>query len=86
MYDYAVNDGTGAGGCAAGCAGNCFTASAYGDVDGDTVVALILLARPNVSGDDCTDLVLGTAPVNRFGVTVHDQPLAYPDLLGAGKY
>lgn len=83
-YDYAVNDGT-FGGCTC-TTGNCFTASAYGDMDADGAVAVVLFARPDSAGNDCRDLILGVPPINRYGNTVHDQPLTYPDLLAAGKY
>lgn len=83
-YDYAVNDGS-SNACT--CApGNCFTASAYGDVDSDGAIAVVLYARPDGAGNDCTDVLFGIPPVNRFGVSVHFQPLGYPDLLAAGKY
>jgi general secretion pathway protein G len=84
MYDYAVNDGT-FGGCTCA-AGNCFTASAYGDMDADNIIAVVILARPDQAGNDCRDLMLGLPPIDKNAVTVHDRPLTYPDLLAAGKY
>jgi prepilin-type N-terminal cleavage/methylation domain-containing protein len=85
MYDYAVNDGT-FGGCT--CAtGTCFTASAWGDMDADGSLAVVLLARPDAAGNDCRDLLFGIPSV-AGGVVVHDRPLTYPELVfgGAGKY
>ena len=67
-------------------AGNCFTASAYGDMDADNIIAVVLLARPDQAGNDCRDLMLGLPPIDKNAVTVHDRPLTYPDLLAAGKY
>lgn len=74
-YDYAVN----------ACASNRFTASAYGDVDFDGVVAVVMLARPDGAGGDCPDLVLGLAPVGSGG-PVHDAPLTWPELAASAKY
>ncbi len=84
MYDYSVNDGS--VGPACGCAaGNCFTAAAYGDVDGDGTVALILLARPDTTGADCPEL-FGVAPVDGGGAPVHDRPFTWPELVASAKY
>lgn len=58
-YDYGVNV-QGAGSCAA--AADCFTASAYGDADGDLAVAVIEYAQPNASGDVAADLAFGYPP------------------------
>lgn len=84
-YDYSVNDGS--VGPACGCvAGNCFTAAAYGDVDGDGNVALVLLARPDATGADCPELVFGTAAVDGGGAAVHDRPFTWPELVASAKY
>jgi prepilin-type N-terminal cleavage/methylation domain-containing protein len=58
-YDYDVNL-AGAGSCAA--AGDCFTASAYGDADGDGNVAVIEYVQPNASGDVAPTALFGYGP------------------------
>jgi len=74
-YDYAVN----------ACTTSSFTASAYGDVDSDGVVAFVLLARPDGAGGDCPELLFGVPPVGGGG-PVHNQPLTWPELAASGKY
>ncbi|HVP28414.1 MAG TPA: prepilin-type N-terminal cleavage/methylation domain-containing protein [Myxococcota bacterium] len=75
-YDYAVN----------ACTAARFTASAYGDVDNDGVVAYVLLARPDSTGADCSDLLLGVNPVDSGGNPVHNEPLTWPELVVSGKF
>ena len=59
FYDYGVNT-QGAGGCAANA--DCFTASAYGDADGDLAVAVLEYVQPNAGGDVAPDLAFGYGP------------------------
>ena len=58
-YDYAVNV-VGAGGCAA--TADCFTASAYGDADGDNATAVLEYVQPNAAGDVAPDQLFGFGP------------------------
>ncbi len=62
-----------AGGC--GCVGNCFTATAYGELDGDSTVSAILYAHPDSAGNFCPAGVTGDVPVDHRGVTVLDGPV-----------
>ncbi len=74
-YDYDTNTGGFSGGC--GCE-TCFTSAAYGDVDGDGSVALIILTHPNVDKtDSCTSLYFAGQgiPQIRNGSTVYDEPV-----------
>ena len=64
FYDYDTHvPGDGAAG-ACGCAiDTCFTATAYGDVDGDGNIAVIAYAQPDGAGNLCSPGVLGAAPL-----------------------
>lgn len=84
MYDYSVNDGTAGAGCAC-TPGNCFTAAAYGDVDDDGVVAMVLWAHADAAGADCPEF-FGTPAVDGGGAPVHDRTLTYPELTAVGRY
>jgi prepilin-type N-terminal cleavage/methylation domain-containing protein len=75
-YDYSANSDTGCG-CAAN---NCFTAAAYGDLDADGQIALVILAHPDSANADCPEGVLGALPQDTAGMSVHDRPLAAPEL------
>ncbi len=74
-YDYDTNTG----GFGAGCnCDTCFTSTAYGDVDGDGGVAMIMYTHPNVDETDaCTSLYYGGVgiPQIRNGSTVYDEPV-----------
>jgi len=64
FYDYDTHipgDGL-PGACACGI-GSCFTAAAYGDVDGDGNTAVIAYAQPDSAGNICSPGILGAAPV-----------------------
>jgi len=82
-YDYATNSGL-AGGVGCGCnPGTCMTASAYGDVDADGALAVVLYAR-GLPGVACPDLVEGALPaagVPPQGPDVHyNVPATYKDI------
>ena len=50
------------GSCGA-CTEGCFTASAYGDLDGDGLFSILILAHPDPAGEYCTTgLVAGGGP------------------------
>lgn len=74
FFDYDTNTG---GFASCNCA-TCFTSTAYGDVDGNGVLSLILFMRPNSDKtDSCASLLfpgLGI-PQIRNGSTVWDQPV-----------
>lgn len=74
-YDYDTNTGNFSGNCNCD---TCFTSTAYGDVDGDGAVALIMFTHPNVDFTDaCTSLYFSAAgiPQIRNGDTVYDEPV-----------
>ncbi len=74
-YDYDTNTGSFTGACNCD---TCFTSTAYGDVDGDGSVALILFTHPNVDmTDTCTSLYFSGQgiPQIRNGETVYDEPV-----------
>jgi type II secretory pathway pseudopilin PulG len=71
-FDYDSNTNV-FGGC--GCVGDCFTATAYGELDGDLGVSAVLYAHPDPSGNYCAAAVTGDIPVNDKGVTVLDAPV-----------
>lgn len=60
FYDYGTQ--TDADGLCLCPAGNCFTATAYGDVDGDTNISAILYAEPDSAGNMCGSLI-GLPPI-----------------------
>lgn len=74
-YDYDTNTGGFSGSCNCDA---CFTSTAYGDVDGDGSVALILYTHPNIDQtDSCTSLYFSGQgiPQIRNGNTVYDEPV-----------
>jgi prepilin-type N-terminal cleavage/methylation domain-containing protein len=73
-YDYALN--------VAGCtcpAGTCVIAAAYGDVDGDGILAVVLYSR-GTPGSECTDPILGAHPI----VTMYNAPATGDQVLPVG--
>jgi prepilin-type N-terminal cleavage/methylation domain-containing protein len=82
-YDFATNSGTGGGPACTCTPGNCMTASAYGDVDADGFLAVVLYAR-GLPGAACPDLVEGALPVLGVapqGPDVHyNTPATYKDI------
>jgi type IV pilus assembly protein PilA len=55
-YDYEVNTGT------ACPAFDCFTATAYGDADGNGILAVVQYVQPNLAGVTEPDMIFGFAP------------------------
>jgi len=75
FYDYDTNTGSFTGACNCD---TCFTSTAYGDVDGDSSVALIMYTHPNIDYTDaCTSLYFSGQgiPQIRNGQTVYDEPV-----------
>ena len=73
-YDYALN--------VAGCTckpGTCVTASAYGDVDGDGFLAIVLYARGSL-GSACPEPIFGALPVP----TMYNSPATSTNVLPPG--
>jgi len=58
-YDTAV---PGLAGLVCGCSAGCFTATAYGDLDGDGLLSIVLYAQPDGVGQVCPTLVNGFFP------------------------
>jgi type IV pilus assembly protein PilA len=44
------------------CAASCFTATAYGDLDGDGLLSMVLYAQPDAAGQVCPTLINGFFP------------------------
>jgi len=64
FFDYDTATGTNPllGNCGA-CTQNCFTSSAYGDLDGDGLFSILINAHPDLAGQFCTTgLVAGGGP------------------------
>lgn len=73
-YDYGINT--------AGCTcprGTCVTAAAYGDVDGDGFLAVVLYAR-GAPGAACTDGIFGALPT----ATMYNAPATNDQVLPLG--
>lgn len=74
FFDYDTNTG----GFASCVCKTCFTSTAYGDVDGDGAISLIIYTHPNVDEtDSCTSLYFAGKgiPQIRNGSTVWDEPI-----------
>ncbi len=70
-YDTAVPTSPGAS-CI--CADGCFTSTAYGDLDGDNLISIVMYAHPNVAGDSCATLISSRLPpVDVNGNQILDQ-------------
>jgi prepilin-type N-terminal cleavage/methylation domain-containing protein len=71
-YDTATPDNTGMGTCT--CTEACFTASAYGDLDGDGLFSVMVFAHPDVTGNYCESALLGFGPpLNASGDRMFDE-------------
>jgi prepilin-type N-terminal cleavage/methylation domain-containing protein len=75
-YSYDIEDGSLVA-CACP-ASTCFTASAYGDLDGDTSVAVVAYYHPDAAGQTCPTAIGGNpVPVEPgTGLVVLDRPYA----------
>jgi type IV pilus assembly protein PilA len=72
-FDYDTETNA-SGGC--GCTGDCFTASAYGNIDGDASVSVVLYAHPDRNGVSCPSAVTGdVVPNDADGKPIFDQPV-----------
>jgi prepilin-type N-terminal cleavage/methylation domain-containing protein len=74
FFDYDTNTG----GFASCACKTCFTSTAYGDVDGDGAISIIMYTHPNVDAtDSCTSLYYSGKgiPQIRNGSTVYDEPI-----------
>ncbi len=79
FYDYDTHiPGDGAPGACPCAAGPCFTASAYGDVDGNGTPAVISYGQPDSMGNMCSGGFGGAAPA-RPNEPVHD-------VIGTGRF
>jgi len=59
FYDYDTNT---TAGCT--CIGPCFTSAAYGDLDGNGQIGILVFAEPDAAGNFCPSGVLGRSPIN----------------------
>jgi hypothetical protein len=72
FYDYdSHTPGDGLAGPCLCLPGTCFTASAYGDLDGNGAPAVIAYAQPDPAGNMCSPGILGAAPA-RPNEPLHD--------------
>lgn len=74
-FDYDANTPAGPGGSECTCTAGCFTAAAYGDLDGKNGMSVMVYAHPDAAGNFCGDAVFGNAPPGagenrRFGEVV----------------
>ncbi len=71
-YDTTTPADPGTGTCT--CVEACFTATAYGDLDGDGTMSLLIFAHPDAAGNDCETGLLGySAPINAGGSRIFDE-------------
>ncbi len=74
FYDYDTATPTLLGG-GCGCASGCFTATAYGDLDGDNLLSMITYVHPDALGGSCPTAIQGKGvPVDLGGNPLFDQP------------
>lgn len=59
-YDTSTPGNSGSGTCT--CVDACFTAAAYGDLDGDGFVSALVFAHPDTLGQYCESSMVGFAP------------------------
>jgi prepilin-type N-terminal cleavage/methylation domain-containing protein len=61
------------------CVGPCFTAAAYGNLDGDAALSVLLVAHPDTAGGFCETSLAGnqTPPINAGG-RIFDQVARVP--------
>ena len=56
------------------CVDGCFTATAYGDLDGDGFLSAMIYVHPDTAGQDCPSALFGyTAPIDGSGDRVFDE-------------
>jgi type IV pilus assembly protein PilA len=79
-FDYDTNTNAGPlGPCGPGCAGDCFTASAYGNIDGDGTMSVVMYAHPDGKGVSCPSAMSGDmVPNDADGKPMFDQPVLSP--------
>jgi prepilin-type N-terminal cleavage/methylation domain-containing protein len=59
-----------------GCTGDCFTSSAYGNIDGDGAVSVVMYVHPDKDGVSCPSGVTGdVVPNDTDGNPIFDQPI-----------
>jgi type IV pilus assembly protein PilA len=58
-----------------GCAGDCFTASAYGNIDGDGAISVVMYAHPDRNGVACPSNLGDVVPNDADGKPIYDQPI-----------
>jgi type IV pilus assembly protein PilA len=73
-FDYDTNTAAIDPGC--GCTGDCFTASAYGNIDGDGAISVVMYAHPDRNGVSCPAGTTGdVVPNDADGNPIYDQPV-----------
>ena len=78
FFDYDTNTPPSAmGGCT--CTQACFTSTAYGDLDGDGNMSIVMIAHPDPLGGYCATGVLGfDPPLNQLGQAQLDMVVVHP--------
>lgn len=73
-FDYDTNTAILSPGACMACNGGCFTSAAYGDLDGDGLLSVVLYAHPDAGGQFCETLQGGPqSPPFRGGDWVFDE-------------
>ena len=76
-YDTTTPADHGTGNCT--CVEACFTATAYGDLDGDGTMSAMVFSHPDVAGNFCESALLGlSAPINAAGDRMFDEVARVP--------
>ncbi|MBK7948644.1 MAG: prepilin-type N-terminal cleavage/methylation domain-containing protein [Deltaproteobacteria bacterium] len=76
-YDTATPGNSGSGTCT--CVDACFTAAAYGDLDGDGSISALVFAHPDALGQYCESTMVGFAPpLNTAGSRMLDEVARIP--------
>ena len=77
-FDYDTNTpGSVMGGCT--CTEACFTSAAYGDLDGDGNMSVVLITHPDPVGNFCTTgMTASNPPINHLGQTEWDTVVLDP--------
>lgn len=73
-FDYDTYTDLDSGG-ACGCTGDCFTASAYGNIDGDGAISVVMYAHPDRNGVACPSTLGDVVPNDADGNPIYDQPI-----------
>jgi type IV pilus assembly protein PilA len=75
FFDYEANTDV-VGGC---CVSECFTLSAYGELDGDGAVSVVMYVHPDSAGNSCPAAITGDpVPLDSNGNPIFNAPVVSP--------